>query len=140
MTDPISDSLTRIRNALGVKKPEAVLPYSKFKRSLVELLSREGWIGKVEVVSDGNSVPDKNQKVVRKFLKLALKYDTNGSPVISGLERISRPGQRIYAGAGEIAKVRQHLGTVIVSTSKGLMTHKQAREDNMGGELICKIW
>ncbi|MDP3993746.1 MAG: 30S ribosomal protein S8 [Candidatus Doudnabacteria bacterium] len=133
MTDPISDMLTRIRNALAVKKAEVVLPYSKLKQNLAELLHNQGWIDQVEI--DGGT-----EEKSLKHLKLKLKYDEAGSPIISGLNRISKPGQRIYARSQEIPKVKSGFGATIVSTSKGLMTDRQARKEKVGGEVICQIW
>ena len=131
MTDTISDMLTRIRNGLMAKKSEVVLPYSNFKNSLAKVLQAEGWISKVEV----KEAPEEF-----KTLVLKLKYDATGSPVISGIERISKPGQRIYSSTVAIPKVLGGMGTTIVSTSKGLMTDKQARQAKVGGEIVCKVW
>ena len=133
MTDPISDMLTRIRNGLAVKKAEVVLPYSKLKHNLAELLHNQGWIDQVEI--DGGM-----EEKSLKQLKLKLKYDAAGSPIISGLNRVSKPGQRIYARSQEIPKVKSGFGATIVSTPKGLMTDRQARKERVGGEVICQIW
>ncbi len=130
MNDTISDMLTRIRNALMVQKSEVVLPYSNFKYSLAKVLQSEGWISKVEVKEE-----EKN-----KSLALALKYDQVGQPIITGIKRVSKPGQRIYSGRTEIPKVLGGIGTTIVSTSKGLMTDKEARKQKVGGEIVCQIW
>ena len=130
MTDPISDMLTQIRNALAVKKPEVVLPYSKFKNSLAETLQKHGWLDRVEPATDGKF----------KMLKLKLKYDVTGMPVISGLKRVSKPGQRMYAKVTRIPRVMLGNGQAIVSTSRGLMTADQARKEKLGGELICEVW
>lgn len=129
MTDPISDMLTQIRNALLRRKEEVVLSYSKIKENLGQVLARQGWVEKVETLEDGG----------RKFLKLKLKYE-QGTSVISGLKRVSKPGQRIYAKVSEIPPVKLGFGSTILSTSKGLMTDKEARKEKMGGELICQIW
>lgn len=129
MTDPISDMLTQIRNALAMQKPEVILPHSKVKESLGKVLQRQGWVDKIEVMeTDG-----------RKYLKISLKYD-QGAPVISGVKRISKPGQRIYAKVSGIPPVKLGFGSTILSTSKGLMTDKEARKEKIGGELICQIW
>ena len=130
MTDPISDMLTQIRNALAVKKPEVVLPYSKFKHALADLLQKNGWLSRVESAADGKF----------KTLKLILKYDGAGMPTISGVRRISKPGQRMYAAVTRIPRVMLGTGATIVSTSRGLMTADQARAEKLGGELICEIW
>jgi small subunit ribosomal protein S8 len=129
MTDTISDMLTRIRNALMVQKSEVVLPYSNFKYSLAKVLQTEGWISNVETKEvDG-----------MKNLVLSLKYDSKGQPVISGIKRISKPGQRIYSGRAEIPRVMGGMGTTIISTSKGLMTDKEARKHKVGGEIVCQV-
>ena len=130
MTDPISDMLTRIRTAAAVKKTEVVLPYSKLKMNLGKLLEKSGWIESVQEASEGNM----------KVLKLKLKYDDQGLSVISGINRLSKPGQRIYAKVTKIPRVALGNGATIVSTSRGLMTSDQARKEKLGGELICEIW
>ncbi|MBI4050421.1 MAG: 30S ribosomal protein S8 [Candidatus Doudnabacteria bacterium] len=128
--DPIADMLTRIRNALAVKKPEVVLPYSKLKYNLARLLESQGWVEKTENLQEG----------AKKMLKLILKYDNAGLPAIAGMKRVSKAGQRIYAKASEISKYRLGLGATIISTSKGLMTDREARKEKVGGEVICQIW
>jgi small subunit ribosomal protein S8 len=130
MTDTISDMLTRIRNSLAAKKTEVAMPYSKFKHSLAKVLQQEGWIKNIDIKEEGRI----------KNLSLVLKYDEAGLPAISGLKRVSKPGQRIYADKTAIPKVLGGLGTTIVSTSKGLMTDKLARKEKVGGEVICQIW
>ena len=131
MNDTISDMLTRIRNGLMAKKSEVVLPYSKFKHSLGKVLLTEGWISKVEMKDGEDGF---------KFLHLQLKYDPTGQPVISGIKRVSKPGQRIYSTRMQIPRVMGGMGTTIISTSKGLMTDKQARQNKVGGEIVCQIW
>ncbi len=130
MTDTISDMLTRIRNALMVKKQEVSLPYSKFKHNLAKLLVAEGWLKSADVKEDG----------VMKTLVLGLKYDGTGEPAITGLKRISKPGQRIYTRNAEIPRALGGAGITVVSTSRGLMTDKNARTQKVGGEIICQIW
>src|SRR6476469_4896685 len=127
-TDPISDMLTRVRNALAARKAELVMPYSKFKHSLANVLLSEGFISGV------NELPGRV-----KMLQLNLKYGTGGQPVISGLKRVSSPGQRIYSPVGKIPRTNGGFGITVVSTSKGLLTDKQARKDKVGGEVICQI-
>ena len=130
MTDTISDMLTRIRNGLMAKKPEVVLPYSNFKHNLAKVLQSEGWLTTVEVKElDG-----------MKNLALTLKYDQAGMPVISEIKRVSKPGQRIYSNRMQIPKVLGGMGTTIISTSKGLMTDKEARKNKIGGEIVCQVW
>ncbi|HTL39247.1 MAG TPA: 30S ribosomal protein S8 [Methylomirabilota bacterium] len=130
MTDTISDMLTRIRNGLMAKKPEVVLPYSNFKHNLAKVLQSEGWLSKVEITEIEGM----------KHLNLALKYDEAGLPVISEIKRISKPGQRIYSNRMQIPKVLGGMGTTIISTSKGLMTDKEARKNKIGGEIVCQVW
>ncbi|MBX4187616.1 MAG: 30S ribosomal protein S8 [Candidatus Doudnabacteria bacterium] len=130
MTDTISDMLTRIRNALMAKKPEVSLPYSKFKHNLAKLLVAEGWLKNVDV----------REEAGLKNLILGLKYDGTGEPSISGLKRISKPGQRIYTRNAEIPRALGGAGITVVSTSRGLMTDKHARTQHVGGEIICQIW
>lgn len=130
MTDPISDMLTRIRNALMVKKPDVSLPYSKFKHALAKLMVAEGLLANVDVKEDAGL----------KRLVLVLKYGPQGEPVITDLKRVSKPGQRIYTGNDAIPRALGGAGVTIVSTSKGLMTDKGARRQKVGGEVICQIW
>lgn len=130
MTDPISDMLTRIRNALMVKKPDVSLPYSKFKHALGKLLVSEGWLASVDVKEEAGL----------KRLVLSLKYGPQGEPVITDLKRVSKPGQRIYTGNTAIPRALGGAGITIVSTSKGLMTDQGARRQKVGGEVICQIW
>ena len=128
MTDPISDMLTRIRNAHLALLPTLELPHSRMKEGIAGILKKEGYISDFSV--DGQKI---------KKLKLKLKYDGKTS-VITGLKRVSSPGLRNYVSATEIPRVRGGLGTAIVSTSQGLMSGTQARKNNVGGELLCYIW
>jgi small subunit ribosomal protein S8 len=128
-TDPISDMLTRIRNALAARKGELVMPYSKFKHSLANVLLAEGFISGV------NELPGRV-----KSLQLNLKYDQTGSPVITGIKRVSTPGQRIYLPVARIPRTNGGFGVTVVSTSRGLLTDKQARKDRLGGEVVCQVW
>jgi small subunit ribosomal protein S8 len=129
MTDPITDLLNQIRNAEAVEKAEVLLPYSKIKNEIANLLSREGFVGEVKKATKGKI----------KALKITLKYD-NGVPALAGAKRVSKPGQRIYEGFAEIKRVHGGFGISIVSTSKGLMTNKEARKNKLGGEILCQIW
>ena len=129
MTDPIADMLTRIRNALTAKHETVEVPASNMKKAIANLLLEEGYIKNAEFVDDGLS-----GKIV-----ITLKY-AEGKSVISGLKRVSRPGLRKYAGAGNMPKVLGGLGTAIVSTSKGIMTDKQAQAANVGGEMLLFVW
>lgn len=135
--DPISDMLTQIRNAVSAKKAEVVLPYSKFKENLGQLLVQEGWLLQAQAV---DTLEVKGKKKPFRALKLGLKYNPDGTPGIAGLKRISRLGQRIYAKVSEIPRFRLGIGATIISTSQGLMTDQKARKAKLGGEVICQIW
>lgn len=130
MTDPIADYLTRIRNANMAKHDSVEIPASNIKKSISEILKREGFIRDYEVADDNK------QGVIKVFLK----YGPNGERVISGLKRISKPGLRNYVGAEDLSKVLNGLGIAIVSTSAGVITDKEARQKNVGGEVIAYIW
>lgn len=137
MTDPISDMLTRIRNAVAVRKHEIIVPMSKIKYEIAKILKEEGWVYDVEILK--NEI-EKNKSGVFDELRVVLKYKKSGSPVISSLKRISKPGLRIYKGKDELPKVLNNLGIAIISTSTGLMTNKQARKKGLGGEVLCEIY
>lgn len=130
MTDPIADYLTRIRNANMAKHDSVEIPASNIKKSISEILKREGFIRDYEVADDNK------QGVIKVFLK----YGPNGERVISGLKRISKPGLRNYVGAEDLPKVLNGLGIAIVSTSAGVIIDKEARQKNVGGEVIAYIW
>lgn len=138
MTDPITDMLNRIRNALMVLHPQVSLPFSNLKYEIAKILEKQGLIEKIE----------KKGRKTKKILEITLKYQKETpeegegkmKPVISGLKRISKPGQRIYARAGKMKPVRGGYGMAIISTPKGLMTDKEARKQKLGGEIICEIW
>ena len=130
MTDPIADMLTRIRNALTVRHETVEMPASNMKKAIANILLAEGYVKNVEFVDDGLS-----GKIV-----ITLKYTEGNKPVISGLKRVSKPGLRTYSGAENMPKVLGGLGTAIVSTSKGIMTDKQAKAANAGGEVLCFVW
>ena len=129
MTDPIADMLTRIRNALAVKKTEIVLPYSKIKHEIARILKKEGYIQDIE-------------KIEEKFasLKLILSYQEDGKPTLSHIKRVSKPGRRVYVSRDKIPFILNDLGLAVLSTSKGLMTNKQARRAKIGGEIMFEIW
>ncbi len=129
MMDPISDMLTRIRNASRAQLPETEMPHSKLKESIAHILKREGYIAEVAV--DG--------KPTSKKLKLKLKY-AGRTPVIEGIKRVSTPGLRRYSGATEVPRVLGGLGTTILSTSQGIMTGTEAKKKNVGGEMLCVVW
>ncbi len=130
ITDPIADMLTRIRNANDAGHKTVEMPASKEKKAIAEILLEEGYINKVEYVEDNK----------QGMMKITLKYGENKSKVIAGLKRISKPGLRIYAGKNDIPKVLNGLGIAIISTSKGVITDKEARKAGVGGEVICYVW
>ncbi len=130
VNDPIADMLTRIRNASMVKQSQVVMPSSKMKVGIAKILADEGFIKSYTVTTD-----QPQPKLV-----LQLKYVGRGQPVITGLERVSRPGRRVYTGYSEIPWVRSGLGISIVSTPRGLMTGRQAKREKVGGELLCTVW
>jgi small subunit ribosomal protein S8 len=137
MTDPISDMLTRIRNASAVGKKEVVLPMSKIKFNISKILEKEGWILKAESFKDEIS---ENKKTAFEQLKLTLKYKKSGKSVISSIKRISKPGLRVYVNKDELPRVLNNLGMAIISTPSGIMTNKEARKKGVGGEVICEIY
>lgn len=130
VTDPIADMLTRMRNALTIKRQEVVVPASKTKNAIAKILFDAGYIEKYELLDDGDY----------KSIKITLKYGPNGEKVIQGLKRISKPGLRVYAESKDIPKVLNGLGIAIVSTNKGIMTDKEARSQNVGGEVLVFVW
>ncbi len=130
MTDPIADLLTRIRNAITAHHDRVDVPASKIKVAIVRILKDEGFIKNFKVSKDNK------QGMIRIFLK----YSERNVPVINGLKRISRPGRRVYEGADDITPVLSGLGMAIVTTSAGVMTDKEARRQNVGGEMLCQIW
>ena len=130
MTDPIADMLTRIRNGNKANHKKITVPSSNEKKAIAQILLDEGFI-------TGFNVEEDNKQGI---LTIDLKYTENGERVISGLRRISKPGLRVYVKAHEVPKVLDGLGTAIISTSKGLMTDRAARSENVGGEVICYVW
>lgn len=129
-TDPIADMLTRIRNANNAKHESVEIPASNMKKQIAQILVDEGYIKSFNVIDDGK------QDVIKVFLK----YGPNKSKVLQGLKRISKPGLRMYVGKEEIPQVMRGLGVAIVSTSKGVMTDKAARKENVGGEVLAFVW
>ena len=130
ITDPIADMLTRIRNANNAKHDTVDVPASNMKKAIAQILLDEGYIKNFQLIDDGT------QGVIR----VTLKYNAGKEKVLSGLRRVSKPGLRVYAGADELPRVLRGLGTAIVSTSKGVMTDKKAREAHVGGEVLAFIW
>ena len=130
MTDPIADMLTRIRNANVVKHETVDVPASNMKKELARILLEEGFIRGYDVIEDGK----------QGIIRIQLKYGQEVERVITGLKKISKPGMRVYAANHEIPKVLNGLGISVISTSKGILTDKQARKENVGGEVICYVW
>lgn len=130
ITDPIADMLTRIRNANTARHETVDVPASNMKKAIAEILNEEGYIKGYQVIEDGK------QDVIR----ITLKYGQNKERVISGLKRVSKPGLRIYAGVDELPRVLKGLGIAIISTSKGVMTDKNARANRIGGEVLAFVW
>lgn len=129
-TDPIADMLTRVRNGLMVRKPYVLVPSSKIKVAIAQVLLEEGFIQGYEVT---NERPQPN-------IRLWLKYDDKRQPIVSGLRRVSRPGRRVYSGKKDLPWVLSGLGIAIVSTPKGVMTDRDARRTGVGGEVLCYVW
>lgn len=130
MTDPIADFLTRIRNGIMARKEEISCPKSKLKLKLAEILKEEGFVNAVSKTDDS----------VQGTISVSLRYDNRHNNAITGIKRVSKPGQRRYVGAADLPKVRNGLGVAIISTSKGLMTDRKARELGVGGEVLCEVW
>jgi small subunit ribosomal protein S8 len=129
-SDPLSDLLNRLRNAMRAGHEKVDVPASRIKEDVLRVLSDEGYVGAWRRVDEKG----------RPVLRVALKYDPEGIPVVAGLERVSRPGRRVYAPAKEIPEVLGGLGISIVSTSRGVVTGRQARESRQGGEILCNVW
>lgn len=129
VTDPIADFLTRIRNASKAKKPKVEIPSSNMKKSLAEILKKQKFITDYTVIEDNK----------QNVLSIQLMYN-NGTPAINGLQKVSTPGLRVYRGSDKLPRVLNGLGIAVVSTSKGLLTDKEARRESLGGEIVCYIW
>lgn len=130
MTDPISDMLTRMRNALKIKQKFVIIPFSKFKLDILNAMKRSGYLDKVEETGE----------IPAKFLKVTFKYNENGQPIIHGLKKVSKPGRKVYVTSNKLPVVLSGLGIAILSTSSGVMTNLEAKKKNLGGECICKIY
>ena len=130
MTDPIADMLARIRNGAHARHLRVQCPASKQKLAIANVLRDNGFVGEVRVDESG----------ARKLLVVGLRYDEDGLPVIAGMRRVSRPGRRVYVGVEEIPKVRSGMGVAVLSTSRGILSDRAAREAKLGGELICEVW
>lgn len=130
MTDPIADMLTRIRNAILIGRAEVSFPSSKVKIGIAEVLEREGYVGGFKIV----------ERPVQNELVVSIKYGPRGEPVITHIERVSKPGRRIYAGIKELKPVLRGLGIAVVSTPKGILSDREAKEARVGGEVLCRVW
>ena len=130
MTDPIADMLTRIRNAMRIERSDVSMPLSKVKRGLAEVLKREGYIW------DWSAV----EAQPAKQLRLELKYGPNGERVIRRIKRISKPGKRVYTGSKSLRPILNGLGIAVISTSRGVISDREARQRNLGGEVLCELW
>ena len=130
ITDPVADMLTRIRNANSAKHDTVDIPASNIKKAMAQILVDEGYVKSYTVVEDGK----------QGVIKVVLKYSEGKMPVIKGLRRVSKPGLRIYSNAQELPRVMKGLGVAIISTSKGIMTDRQARSENLGGEVLAFVW
>jgi small subunit ribosomal protein S8 len=129
-SDPISDLLTRLRNAMTAGHDRVDVPASRVKEAVLKVLEEEGFIASFRKV----------QEAGRPYLRVGLKYDPEGEPIVIGIERVSKPGRRVYARADAIPEVLGGLGVSLVSTSKGIVTDKKARQSRLGGEVLCNIW
>ena len=132
MTDPIADMLTRLRNAVSARHQRVDVPTSRFKAEIARILEQEGYISGFKHIEDGTT----STPVIRLFLK----YGPHGEGVISGLQRVSRPGRRVYLGRDDVPKVMGGLGTSILTTSRGVMTGQAAKKAGVGGEILCNVW
>ena len=130
MTDPIADMITRIRNGMAVDKRFVDIPSSNLKKRIVFILKEESYIKDFMFIQNG----------VKSLIRVFIKYDRKGETVISGIERVSKPGLRVYVGSGEIPRVLDGLGISILSTSKGVISNKTAKRFGVGGEILCKVW
>ena len=130
MSDPIADMLTRVRNALQARHPKVDVPASKLKTEIARILKEEGYIANYKVAEEGP----------KKTIKIYLKYGSDNQPVISSIERVSRPGCRVYVGQTEIPRVLGGLGINILTTPRGVMTGRNAHREKVGGEILCRVW
>jgi len=130
MTDPIADMMTRIRNATTVRHDRADVPASKIKLEIAKILKQEGFIRTFKTLEEGP----------QGVLRIYLKYADDGEPAIHGIQRVSKPGRRVYRGVEELPKVRNGLGVAVISTNRGVVTDEQARSLRVGGEVLCEVW
>jgi small subunit ribosomal protein S8 len=130
LSDPIADMLTRVRNAIRARHPKVDVPSSKLKVEIARILKEEGYIANFKVAEEG----------VKKTIKIYLKYGPDNEPIISAIERVSRPGCRVYVGRQEIPRVLGGLGINILTTARGVMTGRDAHREKVGGEVLCRVW
>lgn len=130
MTDPMADMLVRIRNGSKAKHPSVDVPFSKFKGEVVKLLKENGFVRSWEKIEDEN----------QGILRISLRYTADGEEIIGGMKRVSKPGSRFWVKAEDVPKVHAGIGVAIISTSKGIKTDEQCREENVGGEVLCYVW
>jgi small subunit ribosomal protein S8 len=130
ISDPIADLLTRIRNGMIARHTEVRIPHSRLKTRIAEILVNEGYVEDVEVIPSA----------VQSEIKVRLKYTSSREPVVKGIRRVSKPGLRVYAGRGNLPRVQGGLGIAILSTSKGVLTDREARRQQVGGEVLCEVW
>ena len=138
MTDPIADMLTRMRNALAVKKSEVLIPVSTIKIKIAKIFKKNDFISNFKIVKE-KSKKDNNKKDVFSMIKIYFKYN-NGKSVIRNLKRVSKPGRRVYVSKEDLPNVLNNKGIAIISTSKGITTNKKAKKENLGGETLCEIF
>ena len=137
MTDPIADMLTRIRNAVTARHARVEMPASKLKAEIARILQDEGYISGFKMVE---TPADRPGKAPRQQMRMFLKYGAGGEKAISGISRVSRPGRRVYSGSGEVPSVLGGLGVTILTTSRGVMTGRAAKQAGVGGEILCNVW
>ena len=137
MTDPIADMLTRIRNAVTARHARVEMPASKLKAEIARILQNEGYISGFKMVE---TPAERTGKAPRQQIRMFLKYGPGGEKAISGISRVSRPGRRVYTGTGEVPSVLGGLGMTILTTSRGVMTGRAAKQAGIGGEILCNVW
>ena len=130
MTDPIGDMLTRIRNAGMARHAETRCPVSKTRRSVATVLQSAGFLGEIRIEAEGGHT----------YMVMEIRYDENGSALIDGIRRVSKPGRRVYVGKDELPRVRHGLGVAVISTSRGILSDADARSQSLGGEVLCEVW
>ena len=139
-SDPIADMLTRVRNAMAARHPKVDVPASKLKTEIARILKEEGYIANFKVApAEGGHKSDADEGL-KKVIRIYLKYATDNSPVVTGIERVSRPGCRVYVGSKAVPRVLGGLGINILTTPRGVMTGSSARKEGVGGEVLCHVW